>query len=236
MIIHSSGILLTEAQLQTNGGRTTLVVSKNPNGDGYRVVDPNTNNQLINTSNQAQNYNNDDNDEDDDEMEQQVVNGLLDWLDKKKKKKRKDKDKIRPPRPTLQPYIRPERHEKKVIHIHINNHIKKSGKHAQKKHHGGHYYGQYENYHDGHYDHDYHDKHYHGKHSWPLLSHHFNWDYYSMDHYGGHQGDHYGDDYGGYESKKVAKYVANNHKNNGIKKQKQASPSNTAAIVKKSSL
>lgn len=189
--------------------RTTLVVSQNPNGAGIQVMDPNNNNrQLINTNSQQQ-LELEGQTGDEDASEEQVVRGLLEWLEEKKRKKKENKK--RRPLPIIQPILPmplplppPLPHERpREIHIHINNHIKKKEHHKKphKKH------GHYEDYHDGHYDHDYHDKHYSGKHSWPLLGHHLNWD-----HFGGHDhhgGDHHGgyDDYGGHESAKIEKSI-----------------------------
>ena len=178
------------------------MVSQSPDGDGIRVVDRQSNREIINTNREIQE------DDEDDEAEEQVVQGLLEWLDKKKKKKKKEKGKGKKKdrQPLILPVV-PEKHERKEIHIHINNHIKKYDNHKkqQPKHkkHGG-----YEDYHEGHYGHDYHDKHYQGKHSYPLLGHHLHLDHYEAyggGHYGG-QHDHH-EDYSGYESKKVARYV-----------------------------
>lgn len=189
---------------QGSAGRTTLVVSQNPNGNGFSVVDKSNNNQVINTNSEQQVDGNDE----DDRMEEQVVSGLLEWLEEKKRKKRekkKKKKKGEKEEEEKKPLVEPKL-EKKEIHIHINTHIKKE-EHKKKKHHHEHKkHGGYEDYHDGHYDHDSHDKHYQGKHSWPLLGHHYNWDYDYHSGHGDHYGGHHGDDYG-HESNKVSKFV-----------------------------
>lgn len=214
LLIVPTTLAQIEQQQPQQVGQTTLVVTQNSDGQGIRVIDRNTNRQLINTGD-LQNNNQQENDDDDDEMDEQVVNGLLEWLENKKKKKKNKKDKDKEKKPLVLPTKRPKI-EKKEIHIHINNHISKDhkhhkGKHQQHhkgKHHSG---GHYEDYHDGHYE-GHHDKHYQGKHSWPLLGHHYyDLDHYD-DHYGGgysHGGHDHGDEYGGYESKEIAKYAKN---------------------------
>lgn len=177
--------------------RTTLVVSPNANGQGVRVLDQSTGREVLNTNQASGQQIELEGDRDED----RIVSGLLEWLENKKKKKR----------PQVLPVILPEpphRQQPKIIHIHINNHIQKHPNKHHKKHHN-HKHGHYEDYHGGHYDHD---KYYHGKHSWPLLSHHYNWDqdyYFGMSGLGGHGfGGSGGDDYAGYESKQVASKVA----------------------------
>lgn len=198
------------------------MLSQNPNGQGVRVVDQNTGREVINTNSRQAEL------EGDGGVDDRVVSGLLEWLENKKKKKKPEVVPIILP-PPIQPPIQPfqpiqpyqpmihpippppppphhhHNHiQPKIIHIHINNHPQK---HQKKHNHNKH--GGYEDYHGGHYDHD---KHYHGKHSWPLLSHHYNWDqdyYFGMSggHGGGGGGHSAGDDYAGYESKQVASKV-----------------------------
>lgn len=179
---------------QQQQGTTTLVLSQVPGGEpAVRVVDPNSGAERQQVEQ-----------EQDEQLEEQVVSGLLEWLEKKKKKKKEKKEgKKQEAQPTAAPYARPA-HGKKEIHIHItinNNHNKKQHDQQHQKHkkHG------YEQYHEGH--HDQHDKHYSGKHSWPLLGHHHNWD---MDFFSANSGDHHADDYGGYESKQVENQTSYN--------------------------
>lgn len=189
----------------------TLVISQNANG-GIRVWDRATNRELVNTGSLQLTENEEDN---------SLVQGLLEWIEEKKRKKKEKKDKEKKDK-ERQPLVypvpvpvpvqpnQPYRQERKEIHIHINNHIKKQ---PHKKHHGGKHH-HYEHYHDGH---GAHDKFYHGKHPYPLLGHHMFFDHFDhFDHHhdggGGHHShghDHHDDEYSGYESRGVAQYAAN---------------------------
>lgn len=139
------------------------------------------------------------------------------------------------PQPHPHPHHHPHHHkhqQPKHIHIHISNHHGK--KHGGGG--GGHKKGGYEDYHDGHYEHEggHHDKFFHGKHAWPLLSHHFNLDpdyYWAL--YGG--GDHngHGDDFGadGYESRPVAKFAGERAKQTTQRPADRVDSAPKAAVV-----
>lgn len=200
--------LLQQQNFRQPNGQQTLIVSQNPSGQGIRVIDRSTNRQLVDTGN-LQELESDADDEDG--LDDRLVGGLLEWFEKLKEKKRKKKQKKNDKQEDKQPIIlpiRPEKHERKEIHIHINNHIKKHDSHKKRPqhHHQQKKHGHYEDYHEGHYDHD---KHFYGKHSFPLLGHHFDLGNDYHEHYGSHYGSGH-DDYSGHESKKVASYVASN--------------------------
>jgi hypothetical protein len=239
-----------------SGGGATLIVSDNPNGNSANFADraPASNRRLtasadINGNGLEVNGN----EPTPTDQEEQVVAGLLEWLKKKKREKEEKKNQqkqpiilpvpIQPQPQPVYPIHPPQQHDKKVIHIHINNHIKKEPhkkKHQQhhKKHHGG-----YEYYHDGDY-HD-HDKYYMGKFHAPLLSHHFySFDHYDYGghyddghhHYGGHEhggghygggehgGGHYGGDHhAGYESRPEPQIAAGGSQDAGQQQQAAAS-------------
>lgn len=185
-----------EAQQSASSSQAQSILIRNTRR-GVEIVDPRTGRQLANSSQE-------DSELDSPEIDERIVAGLIDWLDKKKKKKDKDKEKDKekekekqpePPKPQPVKPVKPEIH----IHIHTNDKKNKKKHQHQQKHKSPHY-SHYENYHVGHDDHDYNDKHFYGKHAWPLLGHHLNLGSFGHDHFG-HSGEH--DHHDGYESSRV---------------------------------
>ena len=160
------------------------------------MIERSTNRQLVNTNNLREFEG--DTGVGAEDLDECLVAGLLDWFEKLKEKFGKKKKNNNNNQPIILP-VQPHRQERKEIHIHINNHMKKQPQHKHKQ-------GHYEHYHEGHYQNDEHDKHYHGKHAFPLLGHHFGFGLGLLGHGGGgHHHDSDDDYYSAYESKPVAR-------------------------------